>query len=236
MRSKLSKSHIDRLGQRLKDGNISEDDISHLDEYRRSFGKAYEIVDEIIRQKLNLNPTGRPAKSTSSVIEKLQRETIRLTQIQDIAGCRIILPNIDEQNKTIESIIHLFPKARVIDRRKNPSHGYRAVHIIPDIEGKPIEIQIRTDLQHLWAERSEKLADMVDPAIKYGGGPEEIRKLIIRIANYFEKLEYIEQGHILQNITEADRSIAKQELASLKSEMLKVLDEFITAFESKGDK
>src|SRR6266704_1936073 len=70
-------------------------------------------------------------------------KTIRLTQIQDIAGCRIVTPDI-------------------IDRRDTPSHGYRAVHVIVRHSGKLVEIQVRTALQHLWAELSEKLADLID--------------------------------------------------------------------------
>jgi hypothetical protein len=40
----LSKSQIDRLGDRLKKGSPSEADVRLLDEYRRSFGEAYEAV------------------------------------------------------------------------------------------------------------------------------------------------------------------------------------------------
>jgi ppGpp synthetase/RelA/SpoT-type nucleotidyltranferase len=36
-----------------------------------------------------------------------------------------------------------------------------------------VEIQVRTALQHLWAELSEKLSDVIDPALKYGKGPKE---------------------------------------------------------------
>ena len=34
---------------------------------------------------------------------------------------------------------------------------------------------MRTSLQHLWAEMSEKFSDVLDPAIKYGGGDETLR-------------------------------------------------------------
>lgn len=44
--------------------------------------------------------------------------------------------------------------------------------------GKLIEIQVRTLLQHVWAELSERLSDVVDPTIKYGGGDESIRKML----------------------------------------------------------
>jgi ppGpp synthetase/RelA/SpoT-type nucleotidyltranferase len=40
----------------------------------------------------------------------------------------------------------------------------------------PVEIQLRTELQHTWAELSEKLADAVGIDTKYGGGPSAIRE------------------------------------------------------------
>ena len=73
----LSKTQIDRLGDRLKKGFPSDDDLRLLDEYRLSFGAAYNLVIRTIRDKLHLEPTGRPAKSTSSIAEKLLRESIR---------------------------------------------------------------------------------------------------------------------------------------------------------------
>ena len=85
----LSKTQIDKLGERLKSGSPDEADLRELDEYRRSFGAGYEHVVGLVRGRLRLEPTGRPAKSTSSIVDKLRRESIRLTQIQDIAGCRI---------------------------------------------------------------------------------------------------------------------------------------------------
>jgi len=82
----VSKTQIDRLGDRLRAGNINEEDLRMLDEYRRSFSDAYESVVSAIGNELSLQPTGRPAKSTTSITDKLLRESIRLSQIQDIAG------------------------------------------------------------------------------------------------------------------------------------------------------
>ncbi len=178
MASKISKTQIDRLGDRLRKGDITEADLRFLDEYRRSFGEAYEIVVTAIQNELGLEPTGRPAKSTTSITEKLLRESIRLTQIQDIAGCRIIVSEISDQERGIESLNKLFGRVAVVDRRELPSHGYRAVHLIITHGDRLVEIQIRTSLQHLWAELSEKLSDLVDPAIKYGGGEPSIRNLL----------------------------------------------------------
>lgn len=62
--------------------------------------------------------------------------------------------------------------------------GYRAIHFIAEISGKSVEIQVRTWLQHLWAEFSEKLSDVVDPAIKHGGGPDRVRGFLAKTSEW----------------------------------------------------
>jgi putative GTP pyrophosphokinase len=178
MSKEISKTQIDRLGDRIKRGHITEEDLRLLDRYRRTFTPAYEVVVGAIRERLGLEPTGRPAKSTISIIDKLKRESIRLTQIQDIAGCRIIVADIAEQDSVTQSLKGLFTQAIIVDRREKPSHGYRAVHIIVTYDGRLIEIQVRTSLQQLWAELSEKYSDVIDPSIKYGGGNVEVQEIL----------------------------------------------------------
>jgi hypothetical protein len=191
MKNPFSKTQIDRLGDRLKGGPHTESDLRLLDDYRRSFGEAYEAVVLAIRQRGEL-PTGRPTKSAHSIVEKLHRESIRLSQMQDIAGCRVIVVNVVQQDEFVASLRTAFPEASVIDRRDKPSYGYRAVHIITEIAGKPIEIQVRSSLQHLWAEVSEKSSDVLDPTIKHGGGPDWWRRSLTDLSEWvaaYEKLE-----------------------------------------------
>lgn len=52
------------------------------------------------------------------------------------------------------------------------------MHAIVTVLGQAIEVQVRTGLQHLWAEFSEKLSDRLGVEIKYGGGAEHTRKLL----------------------------------------------------------
>jgi len=188
----VSKTQIDRLGDRLRQGNINEADLRMLDEYRRSFSEAYDFVVIAIREELELEPTGRPAKSTTSISEKLNRESIRLTQVQDIAGCRLIATEIIDQERVINSLKRRFADLTIVDRRKQPSHGYRAVHLIVRHRGKLVEIQVRTSLQHAWAEFSEKFADLVDPAIKYGAGDPKDQELLIEYSGVIAELESVE--------------------------------------------
>lgn len=193
MSNQVSKSQIDRLGSRLKYGNHAEGDLRTLDDYRRSFSSAYELVVRAVRRGLRLEPTGRPAKSTTSIVEKLRRESIRLSQVQDIAGCRVLVKDRSRQDRVVKRLTELFSDTVVIDRRKYPSHGYRAVHVVVRIDSRPIELQVRTVLQHEWAELSEKLSDTLDMPLKYGGGPEPLQHFLETLAEMAARQERFEQ-------------------------------------------
>jgi ppGpp synthetase/RelA/SpoT-type nucleotidyltranferase len=93
----------------------------------------------------------------------------------------------------LAALIQLIPVASVADRRNKPSHGYRAVHIIAKIAGKPVEIQVRSELQHVWAELSEKLSDVVDPTIKYGGGSDDVQHVLNYVSSHIASLERLER-------------------------------------------
>lgn len=189
----MTKTQIDRLGARLKKAQFEDADLRLLDGYRRSFADAYNAVVLAIRETLLLQPTGRPSKSTPSIVEKLGRESIRLSQMQDIAGCRVVVSDFSEQELVVSKLHSHFDTAVVIDRRKKPSHGYRAVHIIVTTCERNVEIQVRTALQHRWAEFSEKLADVRDPAFKYGGGEETLRRQLFDISDLVGAIESLEE-------------------------------------------
>lgn len=228
MANEISKTQIDRLGDRLRKGNITDEDLRLLDEYRRSFTEAYEFVVGEVRNKLHLDPTGRPAKSTTSVSEKLLRESIRLTQIQDIAGCRLVVSDVANQEQVVKLLCQLFEHARIADRRAQPSHGYRAVHIIVRRANKPVEIQVRTLLQHIWAELSEKLSDVVDPGIKYGSGDQATFNMLLSASTLVAQAEE-EEVHLtnLQQAVSVLLSRASEDLD--KREQLVALDREINS-------
>jgi hypothetical protein len=125
--STLTTSQINKLGERLRRGTTTDTDLLLLDEYRRSFAGAFNTVVRSIRRHLSLEVNGRPANTTGAIIEKLVRERTRLSHVQDIAGCRIVVAGIEEQDLVLMGVSLLFPGSSVIDRRRQPSHGYRAV-------------------------------------------------------------------------------------------------------------
>jgi ppGpp synthetase/RelA/SpoT-type nucleotidyltranferase len=234
----ISKTQIDRLGDRLREGAHTENDLRLLEDYRRSFGEAYESVLRTIRERGEF-PTGRLAKSTRSIVEKLRRESIRLSQMQDIAGCRVVVANILQQDEFVASLKTDFPGASVIDRRDNPSYGYRAVHIIATISGKPVEIQVRTSLQHLWAELSEKSSDVLDPTIKYGGGPDKWRDHLSntsRLVATYEEMEKIVASILEPHQPDHEAQTIRGSLAALWNEVADRLKKSISWLDKQKGK
>jgi ppGpp synthetase/RelA/SpoT-type nucleotidyltranferase len=187
-----SRAQIDQLGIRLRADDYSDDDLRMLDRFRRSYASVYEHTVNVIREKLRLEPTGRPAKSTNAIRDKLCRSSMRLSQMQDISGCRLIVTDRRQQDLLIAELTGLFPGSTVVDRRDKPSHGYRAVHVIVWIGNKAVEVQVRTEPQQAWAEYAEKLADTIDPELKYGGGPQGQRAIIQALSNVAHFVEQIE--------------------------------------------
>jgi putative GTP pyrophosphokinase len=185
----LSKSQIDKIGDRLRQGSIDADAILALEAYRDEFTESYKYVERMFRDVLGHTVTGRPAKSTLAIIEKLRRQKTRLTQIQDIAGCRIVVGSVAEQNSLVEAAKVMLDDISVDDKRSDPVHGYRAVHLIIKQSGKLVEVQIRTRFQHLWAEISEKMADTYGHEIKYGEGNEWALNILRRMSEHIRKME-----------------------------------------------
>ena len=183
----LSKSQIDKLGERLRNSPPTDDDLRRLDEFRNSYSSSFNAV-RVILQRRGIEPVARNIKSTLSIVAKLRRQNIKLSRIQDIAGCRIVVSDIIQQNQLVEKLMVDFPTADVRDRRIKSSHGYRAVHLIVHANDKPFEIQLRSTLQHQWAELSEKASDIIDPEIKYGG-PSPYQSLLLTFSNWIAEYE-----------------------------------------------
>lgn len=214
---------------------MSDAELRLLDEYRRSFGPAYDAVVNAIRRQARFPTTGRRAKTTTSIIAKLRREHVRLSQIQDIAGCRIVVADTAEQERALTALLTAFPEARVHDRRKGPSHGYRALHVIARVEDKAVEIQLRTKLQHLWAEISERPSDLLDPGLKYGGGPGAARELLQETSQLIADLENLEQHKATAVLDAAVTEELDRQLADLRRRFVERLQKMIEVFDVRGN-
>lgn len=153
--------------------------------------------------------------------------------MQDIAGCRIVVEDSVAQDRVVEQLVARFPINTLFDRRQQPSHGYRAVHVVVTEAGSQVEIQVRTQLQHLWAELSEKLSDLLDPSIKYGGGDCELRTLLFRASACIAMGDQIEKGldDLEKAVTQTETPLSAR-LQLLQTEFGREKSELATVFES----
>lgn len=173
----VSRKRVDSLGQQLAaEGAVGDEHRSLFFQILEHYQQLLDNVAEEI-SRIGYEPTTR-VKTTGTLIEKLKREHgIKLSRIQDVAGARIVIGRLrTEQDRVVAEICRLFeglPRSPVvIDRRADPRHGYRAVHVIVYPEGIPVEVQIRTTLQDMWAQVFEGLADQWGRQIRYGDVPE----------------------------------------------------------------
>ena len=172
----ISKTQLDKLGDRLRDtSEPAASDLDLLQSVLNTYGEALQLVDALLREQ-GFHPTGR-LKVTSTIIEKLRRDQrSSLKTIQDLAGARVVLDtDLDGQDRTVHDFCRLLERrgfgSSVIDRRADPRSGYRAVHVVAKVDRVPVEVQFRTELQHLWAQVFERLADLWGRQIRYEGEP-----------------------------------------------------------------
>ncbi len=174
----------------------------------RSISRRYSS-NPIIAQRL---------KRVESIINKLKYlPQMPLSNMQDIAGCRVIVANMKE---VVDIVNHFNKKTRMqheivktTNYIENPKDsGYRSVHIIIKYKsenvktikynGIPIEIQIRTLIQHSWATAVETASVFLSSALKSNQGPDEWKRFFRLAGSLFSHLEGtpfdISLGTILQ--------------------------------------
>lgn len=173
VRRSMPISQIRRLGDRLRHAaQPSLEDLELLQQLRLEYDAPLQVVERTLRDDLGMHATSR-LKTVQTIVDKLVRERTRLSSMEDIAGARIVEEmTLAEQDARVAKISAAFASAKVRDRRVTPSHGYRAVHAIVLVGEFPVEVQVRTRLQDLWAQSMEALGVMWGRQIQYGEPPD----------------------------------------------------------------
>ena len=175
----VSRSQVRRAGARLRRAGVpGEDDRRIYSDYRDTFAEPLREVTEAIQGLADGAPVQSRLKRFETVVQKLRRGTSDLSRLEDIAGCRVVLPTMYEQGQVLDRIRSGWEVVRERDYQASPRDGYRALHIVVVSQARPVEVQVRTELEDLWANASEALAERLDPDIKYGGGPVELREML----------------------------------------------------------
>ncbi|HST66974.1 MAG TPA: hypothetical protein VLM05_17470, partial [Mycobacteriales bacterium] len=133
----LSKTQVDKLGERLRKADVpSDEDLRLLSGFREERRAAMDAATSGLSE-IGGTVQARRLKTINSIVDKLRRESARLSQVQDIAGLRIVSHlTRTEQDRIVERIEAHFPGAKVFDRRVAPSHGYRAVHVVVPVDSQ----------------------------------------------------------------------------------------------------
>jgi ppGpp synthetase/RelA/SpoT-type nucleotidyltranferase len=119
-------------------------------------------------------------KRMPQIIKKLARyENMRLARMHDIAGCRVVLDTSAEVDQAAR-LIRSYGTNRWTIRDEDdyradgrPDTAYRALHVILIRDERWIEVQLRTQRQHAWAEAVERVTALSDHDVKEGRAPEE---------------------------------------------------------------
>lgn len=122
-------------------------------------------------------------KQMPSIRAKLARIDSNLRQMQDLGGCRAVLPTIGEVRTLVSAMAE---QSRHTLKSEDPymdaprSSGYRSHHLIfkfvprrseeAGYEGRLIEVQIRSRLQHTWATAVEAVGLHLGENLKAGIG------------------------------------------------------------------
>jgi ppGpp synthetase/RelA/SpoT-type nucleotidyltranferase len=155
-----------------------------------------------------------------TTLEKLLRQPhlLSIAQIRDYAGLRVVVHGgRTEQDEITTKIAELFldkdRPPKWIDRRAEPRSGYRAVHLEVRREGILIEVQVRTALQHRWAELFERAADKLGRGLRYGEPVPDFtgrgEELVNRLNQLSEAIENAERLPHLPDSSATQRAIAK---------------------------
>jgi len=213
----FSKSKTDLAGIALCDTTSSEEDKDNALEILSNWRASHSYPMHIFKKRLKevsekIDPRALSAqrlKRVPSIIKKLNRKyggnnpTMKLTQMQDIAGCRVVMSDVllarklhhdyyiksDLKHKKVNEKDYItYPK----------SDGYRSIHLIYKYysdKGKTeyndllIEVQIRSKLQHLWATAVETVDFFTRQAIKSNEGQDDWAYFFKLVSSAFAKFE-----------------------------------------------
>ena len=139
---------------------------------RSKLGKNSLYKKSNVAQRLKRMPT---------IIDKLRRyPSMQLTRMQDIAGVRAILPTVDKAIKLADeyryskNLPHTLVNVKDYIASPRDEDGYRSIHLVykyknaknQKFNGLIVELQIRSQLQHIWATAVETMGTILGQALK----------------------------------------------------------------------
>lgn len=205
VKSEYSKKKIYRAGKIIRDDNSSTEErneaLKIMNNWRSAHGYPLWIISNKLKRLIQKEPRAfvvNRLKRLDSIEGKLKRNSeANLQKMQDIAGCRVVVKDID----TVYSIADKYQNSRIRHRLykendyiKTPKKsGYRSLHRVykynsdrdASYNNMMVEIQFRTQLQHMWATALETLAVYTKTNLKAGIGNAEYLRFFALVSSLF---------------------------------------------------
>lgn len=204
---KYSKKQVDKAGKVIADSNSTWEEkqkaLAILNNWRSSHAYPLQVIASNLRRK---NPNAivvQRLKRLDSITGKLERfPEMSLYRMQDLGGCRVIVDDIDQVYESLNKykksrIRHILKKEN--DYIQTPKEsGYRSYHMVYQFHSDDndtynknmlIEIQFRTQLQHIWATALETMGIYTKTALKASMGDKDILRFFVLVSSVFAKME-----------------------------------------------
>lgn len=204
-----SKRRVNRAGEALVEASahrLPQEDLRVFANWRSSHAFPLNTFQVYLRQRARSvcpDPVvSQRLKRTQSAIEKLRRlPRMKLSQMQDIGGCRAVVDTVDQVRLLREAyrnsqIRHCPVNGK--DYIESPKEsGYRGVHLVyryrsprnETYNGLLIEIQLRTRLQHAWATAVETAGAFLGQALKSSEGEQDWLRFFALVSSAFALTE-----------------------------------------------
>lgn len=211
----LRKYHLEPKSSQFKDAKRKISEWRSYHSYPMSF--LLRVIKALLK-KNNVKATVlcQRLKRMPSIEGKiLARPRMNASNMQDVAGIRIVLSKISDVY-TVFDLLNTLNKPNDLNKSKtkcfeivqNKTHdyikspkadGYRSIHVVFKYEcksinrlvssGKLIEVQIRTQLQHDWGTTVESLGIINKEMYKRGAGNKEILRFFALVSYLFAMRE-----------------------------------------------
>ena len=216
-KTQYSKAEINSAGDILKKKESPEEKMAEATEVLNNWRAThsyplhiFQMTLKNVSKKLDKKAlVAQRLKRTSSIINKLNRRykgrnpTMQLSQMQDIAGCRAIVKDIETANSIYQGYyLKGSLKHRRVGRKDYilypKSDGYRSFHVIyeyksdkgkKEYNGLRVEVQIRSRLQHFWATAVETVDFFSRQAIKFNEGLPDWKDFFRLVSSAFALVE-----------------------------------------------
>lgn len=219
----FSKKQVTKSGANIASGQYGLSDVMALENWRASHAWVINTFQVNLRRRSRGREivVGTRLKRRATIVNKLQRfPKMQLGRMHDIAGCRVIFPDLNALN-AFRADVH---RARFAHTRRSVEEekwnyiqypkpdGYRGIHDVYEYESRSsqgwpwkgllIEIQYRTLLQHAWATAVEVAGLLTHNNPKFGqGAPEFIE--FFSVASEILARRYEDMNSCLPELSDA---------------------------------